>query len=218
MRSYIALSGRDGAFGWGRETPDGVYELTFSGLQAGKEYLLPDGERIMANADGGWFGRKKAMPHYVTCEGRLVLCDEQCISWEEAALLTVPEKPQKQSLPQIQKTEEQKGKTTFRTHLHGKGVDALPHILWPAGSEEIRRCMENGTPVYILPHPWRFVIVPGTKGQCAAGRYMQDGRITKTAAAVRARGGLIQPKGLQGYSYVPTQAGQAYWMLIREFT
>ena len=218
MRTYIALSGRDGAFGWGRETLSGEYELTFSGLQAGKVYLLPDGERITADAGGGWCGRRKAVPEYVMREGKIVLCDEQRISWAEATLMIAPAKKQEQPLPRLQEVKKQEITTTYRTHLHGENVDALPQVRWPAKCEEIRRCVEEGMPTYVLPHPWRFATVPGTKGQCAAGRYIQDGRITKTAVAVRARGGLIQPKGLQGYSYVRTEADQSYWMLIREFT
>ena len=142
----------------------------------------------------------------------------QRISWAEATLMIAPAKKQEQPLPRLQEVKKQEITTTYRTHLHGENVDALPQVRWPAKCEEIRRCVEEGMPTYVLPHPWRFATVPGTKGQCAAGRYIQDGRITKTAVAVRARGGLIQPKGLQGYSYVRTEADQSYWMLIREFT
>lgn len=217
MRGHMALTGRNGAFGWGRCGSDGEYALTFSGLAAGKNYTLSSGENITADDKGMWHGKKKEMPQFVAEDGKVILCDESSISWEEAALRIVPEK--KKTVRPEARTEKakttEKNSSIYRTHLNGEGVDALPRVVWPKGCGEIRACMEKGLPTRVLPYPWRFTVVPGTNGQCMVGRLMENGRITKTAAAVRAKGGLMQPKGLQGYDYVRTDTGEAYWMLIR---
>ena len=217
MRRYVALNGRDGAFGWGRRGSDEEYTLTFSGLIAGKSYMLPEGESITADSGGMWHGKRKEMPLFILADGKVILCDESSISWEEAALRLTPEKKKRE--PQEIRTESVKtnGKNqiVYRTHLNGESVDALPLVVWPKGCGEIRACMEKGLPTRVLPYPWRFTVVPGTNGQCMVGRLLENGRITKTAAAVRAKGGLMQPKGLQGYDYVRTDTGEAYWMLIR---
>lgn len=217
MRGYVALNGRDGAFGWGRRGGDGEYALTFSGLASGKEYMLSSGETIMADSSGMWHGKRKEMPLFAAADGKVILCDESSFGWEEAALRIAPEKKKtayQGTQAEIRKTSE-KTITVYRTHLNGEGVDTLPAAAWPKGCEEIRICMEKSMPTRVLPYPWRFTIVPGTNGQCMVGRLLENGRITKTAAAVRAKGGLMQPKGLRGYDYVRTDTGEAYWMLIR---
>ena len=71
MRGYVALNGRDGAFGWGRRGGDGEYALTFSGLASGKEYMLSSGETIMADSSGMWHGKRKEMPLFAAADGKV---------------------------------------------------------------------------------------------------------------------------------------------------
>lgn len=210
MRGYVALSGRDGAFGWGRQREDGSYDVLIGGFNPESSLEWSDGTAFLADAHGEWRGVQEEMPRYVRCGGRVVLCDESVISWEEAALLTKKQPPQIREV-QAKITEQ----VTYRTRANGRAVDELPDVQWPKGSEQIRNCFEKGRPAYVLPLPWRFAEVPGTRGACLVGRLMENGRIIKTAAAVRAKGGLLQPKALRGYSYVQSDRGEGYWMLIQ---
>lgn len=218
MRSYVALSGRGNAFGWARQNAQSGFEVSLGGLQPGQKYCLAGKGEITADTLGRWQGTAETAPVYVAMtDGSVILCDESSLTWEEASLLAAPKR--KASLQIVSaaaeeiKTEE---KVTYRTRLNLTPVDALPEIVWPKGCEKIRACFEKSRPVRVLPLPWRFAAVPGTKGQCLVGRLAQNGRIIKTAYAVRAKGGLLQPKGLQGYSYVRGEAGEGYWMLQQD--
>ncbi len=215
MRSYVALSGRGGAFGWGRKNTPGGYNLSLSGLKPESRYTLDNAREILTDARGCWQGETEEMPRFAAeiKGGCVVLCDEGRISWEEAALLVKPVK--EKTAPTVSAPKEEK--VIYRTRLNVQGVDALPALHWPKGSEEIRACFKKGLPVYVLPPPWRFTAVPGTKGQCFAGYLPKAGRIIKTACAVRAKGGLLQPKGLKGYSYVRAESGEGYWLLEKDF-
>lgn len=213
MRGYVALSGREGAFGWIRENGRNGCLVSLNGLKAECEYTLDGKEKIITDARGAWQGEQAEMPVFAAEKpsGRVILCDEARITWEEAALQAAPKKS-KPKPPKVIQTEE---KVQYRTRLHAQGVDALPALKWPRGSESLRACFEKSKPVRVLPLPWRFAAVPGTKGQYLVGYLQKAGRIIKTAYAVRAKGGLLQPKGLQGYSYVRGEAGEGYWLLTQ---
>lgn len=213
MRGYVALSGREGAFGWIRENGRSGYLVSLNGLKAECEYTLDGKEKITTDARGAWQGEQAEMPVFAAekSSGRVILCDEARITWEEAALQAAPKKS-KTKPPKVIQTEE---KVQYRTRLHAQGVDALPALKWPRGSESLRACFEKSKPVCVLPLPWRFAAVPGTKGQYLVGYLQKAGHIIKTAYAVRAKGGLLQPKGLQGYSYVRGEEGEGYWLLTQ---
>lgn len=214
MRGYVALSGREGAFGWGRKNALGGYDLSLSGLKPESRYTLDDARAVLSDARGCWQGQTEKMPRFVAemPSGRAVLCDEARMAWEEAMLLAAPKKS-KPAPPKVIQIEE---KVQYRTRLHAQGVDALPVLQWPRGSESLRACFEKSKPVRVLPLPWRFAVVPGTKGQCLVGYLAKADSIIKTAYAVRAKGGLLQPKGLQGYSYVRSETGEGYWLLEKD--
>lgn len=218
MRSYVALSGRDGAFGWSKRTEEGDYLISLGGLKEKETYTLPDGARITADDNGRWQGKKAAPLRFAAWQGRIVLCDESSVSWEEAALqVQLPPKEKTVQVVALQEdTREPARAVVYRTRTGNQRVDALPQVNWPKACEQIRRCFETEKPVRVLPYPWRFVCVPGTRGEQLVGCLKVQGKITKTAYAVRARGGLLQPKGLNGYDYVRTDTGENYWMLIRQ--
>lgn len=214
MHGYVALSGREGAFGWIRENGRSGYLVSLNGLKAEYEYTLDGKEKITTDARGAWQGEQAEMPVFAAekSSGRVILCDEARITWEEAALQAAPKKS-KPAPPKVIQIEE---KVQYRTRLHAQGVDALPVLQWPRGSESLRACFEKSKPVRVLPLPWRFAVVPGTKGQCLVGYLAKADCIIKTAYAVRAKGGLLQPKGLQGYSYVRSETGEGYWLLEKD--
>ena len=216
MRSYMALSGRDGAFGWSKAAGGDGYTVSFGGLKIGEVYTLPTGERITADENGRWQGRLSESPRYVAQGGQVILCDESSLTWEEAALLLRPAKKVQPVKYTEEKTEETPVDTVYRTRLNICPVDALPVIIWPKSLGKIRACFDKGQPRRVLPYPWRFVRVPGMQGEYLIGCLTENDRITKTAYAVRAKGGLLQPKGLQGYDYVRTDTGECYWMLLQD--
>lgn len=214
MRGYMALSGREGAFGWSREDADGCI-TALGGLLPGGEYTLSSKERITADAQGRWQGRQRAALLFVSHAGQVILCDESRITWQEAALLQQTEKMQTPTPAAEKESKAQQEPVQYRTRLHAQPVDALPQLRWLNGCEKLRACFLQEKPVRVLPYPWRFVQVRGMGGEGLAGCLTERGCITKTAAAVRARGGLLQPRGLKGYEYVKTDTGEAYWMLIQ---
>lgn len=216
MGGYAALCGRDGAFGWARESGPGSFSVSLSGLKAGQTYMLDGRREIVTDVRGAWQGDTEEAPAFAAekATGYVILCDEGRMTWEEAALQAAP---RRQKIAPRENTEKEvvqkKEKVQYRTRLHGQSVDALPALQWPKGSEDLRACFEKGPPVCVLPLPWRFALVPGTKGQCLVGVLQKSGRIIKIAYAVRAKGGLLQPRGLQGYKYVRSESGEGYWLL-----
>lgn len=217
MRGYVALSGRDGAFGWCKKTNDGGWLVSFGGLQAGERYSLSEDECITLDEKGCWQGRLLHAPRYAALRGRVILWDENSISLEEAALLARPKekKHEVHAVMQEEKTEEAKESVVYRTRLNQRSVAELPRLVWPKQLEKIKACFAQGIPVRVLSYPWRFVRVLGMQGEYLIGCLAENDRIVKTAYAVRAKGGLLQPKGLNGYDYVRTDAGENYWMLIQ---
>lgn len=213
MRSYVALTGRDGAFGWGRKNALGGYDLSLSGLKPESRYTLDNAREILSDARGGWRGETQEMPRFVAQvpSGRVVLCDETRMAWEEAALIMRPGKEKKAPEVIVPKDD----KVVYRTRLNTRGVDELPALQWPDGCADLRACFEKSQPAGVLP-PWRFAVVQGTKGQCLVGYLVKAGRIIKTAYAVRAKGGLIQPRGLQGYRYIRSETGEGFWLLEKD--
>ena len=224
MRSYVSLTGTGNAFGWGKRMPAGDWTVTMSGLIPQGKYLLAGKTEIAADASGRWAGRAESMPLYVALlpSGTVVLYDEERLTLEEAVLLArpertqkTPEKPHKEQVtasPEPARTE----KITYRTRLGAEAVDALPPLIWPTGKEKIQACFEKSKPVLVLPLPWRFAAVPGTRGMGCVGYYAAQGRVIKTAYAVRAKGGLFQPRELTGYQYIRGADGNGYWMLIEQ--
>lgn len=218
MRSYVALSGRENAFGWARLNTEDGFVVSLGGLRPGQKYCMAGKGEITADALGRWQGTAEIAPGYIaTMDGSVILCDESSLTWEEASLLAAPKRKQPVKIASAAVEEiKAEEKVIYRAGLNGTPVDALPALVWPKGCEKIRDCFEKGLPVRVLPLPWRFVAVPGTKGQCLVGRLVQNGCIIKTAYAVRAKGGLLQPKGLQGYDYIRGETGEGYWMLKQD--
>ncbi|MBR5231193.1 MAG: hypothetical protein IKW00_02970 [Clostridia bacterium] len=217
MRTYIGLMGIGNAFGWGKRNAQGEYEVMLGGLRPHTVYTL--GGEGQAESDGR--GNIKTviadMPLYIADEkGDVALYDAEVISYEEVRILSAPKA--KIEVKEVQTTQMMPEKippVVYRTRLHISPVDALPRRIWPGGYEKLRTLMESGKPVRILPQPWRFTMIPGSGGICFAGYAAKHGRIVKTAYAVRAKGGLMQPKALQGYKYVRSEAGEGFWMYVQ---
>ena len=51
---------------------------------------------------------------------------------------------------------------------------------------------------------------------CCFGIRVRDDRVCGVLYAVRARGGMIPPKGLTGYRYEQALDGAGYWVLRQE--
>ena len=215
MRSYIGLTGRGDAFGWGKRNAQGEYEITLGGLSPRTVYALGSKERAESDSRGNIKRVVACMPLYVADgAGAVVLHDAGRLSYEEARMLALPaEAPV--SAPAAAETAETPSETLYRTRLHDAPVDALPKRVWPRGHEKLRALTESGKPAGILPYPWRFTVIPGSGGMCFAGYAAKHGRVVKTAYAVRARGGLMQPKALQGYRFIRSEAGENYWMYVQ---
>lgn len=105
----------------------------------------------------------------------------------------------------------------YRPLSDGEPVDRLPELFWPPEAQAIRPYFSAYLPFKLFDAPlWRFVRVPGQgNGVCCVGYRAQKDRVTQTVFAVRARGGLIPPKGLQGYRYQRGMDGAGYWTLWR---
>lgn len=219
MRAYIGLTGRGEAFGWGKQNAQGEYAVTLGGLLPHTVYTLGSQGEFKTDGRGSIQTVTADMPLYIAsaADGSVVLHDAEMLSYEEALMLAAPVKKTETKeimQPQLAPVQETQP-VIYRTRLHGVPVDALPHRMWPKGQEKLRTLMESGKPVGILPFPWRFTVIPGSGGMCFAGYAAKGGRVVKTAYAVRAKGGLMQPKALQGYRYIRSETGEGYWMYFQ---
>lgn len=231
MRSYISYTGIGAAFGWGKRTAEGSICLTLGGLAPNETYALDGTTGISADSKGCWTGICGQAPMYITrmSVSGVALYDEARLTLEEARAILQPSR-------RLQKKEDRKTETVktakkeeavqttvdfeeepapYRPRSAEAPVDALVPLLWPDGTEKIRACFEENKPVSVLPLPWRFVAVPGTRETGFVGYCAAQGKVIRTAWAVRAKGGLFQPRALSGYRYVCGTDGTGYWMLIK---
>ena len=77
--------------------------------------------------------------------------------------------------------------------------------------------MENNRPAAVFAdRAWRTVRVREAGMPCCFGIRVRDDRVCGMLYAVRARGGMIPPKGLTGYRYEQALDGAGYWVLRQE--
>ena len=100
----------------------------------------------------------------------------------------------------------------------GEGVDALPRLIWPKESAELKPYFDTQPPIRPFDAPgWRFVRVPSpirSVGYCAVGMYASDCRVRQVAYAVPGTPHHA-PAFLPGYRYQPGMDGKGYWTLWR---
>lgn len=219
-RTYAPLTGVGKAFGWGVRRENG-WQVTLGHLAPAEKYMLDGADEIVTDNLGGWAGIARGyMPRCISHvpDGRLVLFDEEKISYDDAVLLarrsreiqkTITEKPKDEA-----KIKAESVPVIYRTRLNGSPVDVLPEIKWPEEAKEVRPYFEQYKPVRLLEAAsWRFVCV---QDHCFVGRRVQGGRVCEIAWALQARGAMLPPKGLEGYRYVRCADGKACWMLTKK--
>lgn len=100
----------------------------------------------------------------------------------------------------------------------GAPVDALPPLIWPRGTEDIRRYRLACPPIRPFDEPgWRFVRAPSPIRQaayCAVGWRTDEDWVTGIAYAVPGNA-YRPPAPLPGYRYRPGREGMGYWVLFK---
>ena len=225
MQGYTQLTGLNGAFGWGRRSPEGRVEMTLGGLKKCESYTLAGKERIRTDESGSWHGSvRDEVPLYVAqCgDGKLMLYNEERTDRQAAALLArrfaekrkpaaVPEKKPETAIPH----KEPEKAVVYRTRLSDRAIDALPKLVWPPKEKKIRPYFEKNRPIRVLDAPaWHFVQVQGSGVPCYAGYRVQEDRVCEVAWAVQARGAMLPPNGMQGYRYTRCAVG-ACWLMTK---
>jgi len=93
-------------------------------------------------------------------------------------------------------------------------VDALPELAWPEGTEQLKPYFKKHRPLRLFNSPgWRTVRVQEAGAVYCFGYFARNDRITEVMYGMQARGGMIPPKGLQGYRYERALDGSGYWVL-----
>lgn len=153
---------------------------------------------------------------YIAAQTVAALPDGMDIAADAPAAPIISE-PAQPAAPIISEPAEPAAPVILREPSQAEPVDALPSLVWPKGTEGIKPYFGMYPPIALFDAPlWRFVRVPGQgAGVCCVGYRAENDRVTQTVHAVRARGGLIPPKGLQGYRYQRGMDGQGYWTLWR---
>lgn len=227
--AYGRFTGEGGAFGW---CLDG--RITLGGLPAHADLTLV-GEReqipITTDAQGAWSGRMvHDVPLCVARESRVLLYDESRIGAPAAAALVAvrrePPVPREEPVPREQPPAPSEpppppmedtpvpASTVYRAPSKAPSVDALPSLAWPRQAEQLKPYFDTLPPIRLFDAPgWRFVRAREAGMNCCFGICSREDRVAEVLYGVRARGGMIPPKGLQGYSYRQALDGAGYWVL-----
>lgn len=240
---YVRLTGDHGAFGW-QCRQEGAWQATLGGCGGRPCLLIGEkGERsVSCDASGTWRGDSgcgrilcvAALP-----EGEVLLYDVQRLSRQEARVLCRERsRPQPAKPPQDAKTPQDKTTDTpdqeqqmqddgqkmqqsdqpirYRTPAQTTPVDALPALQWPDRIGNLRAYFEKNRPIRLFDWPqWRMIRWQNIGGApCYVGVRIGEERISAVMYAVKARGGLLPPKGLSGYRYQQGQDG-GYWTLVQ---
>lgn len=209
--TYVRLTGRNGAFGWQREG-----RVTLGGLRPRQAYgLLCDGGAMdfQSDAQGAWSGQGKGAVICVFRGGQAVLWNENRVNQAGSqSLLTARQAPPPMP-PTPPSPERPKEKAiTYRPISDAPPVDALPVLRWPDAAAQLRPYFDSLRPCGLFPG-WRTVRTREAGMPCCFGYHAQGDRVDGLLYGVQARGSMLPPKGLQGYSYERAADGQGYWVL-----
>lgn len=219
---YVRFGSREGAFGWQREG-----RVTLGGLMPETDYQLvcAQGEiPLRTDANGAWSGRLlHDVPLCVALADRVILWNETRETAASAAALLagrrapvperLPEPPAQTQEPMEEVTAEEQP-VSYREPSGGLPVDRLPTLIWPARAAQLKPYFDSHCPSRPLNAPcWRLVDVREAGMRCCFGYRAQDDRVCEVLYGVQARGGLVPPKGLQGYRYERGLDGSGYWVL-----
>ena len=210
--TYTRLTGRNGAFGWQRES-----RISLGGLRPRQTYgLLCDGGgmEVQTDSQGAWSGQGKGVLVCVSRGGQAVLWNENRVNQAGAqALLAArqaPPPPAPSPAPPPEKPKEKA--VAYRKPANTPPVDALPALHWPEAAAQLRPYFDSLRPSALFPG-WRTVRTREAGMPCCFGYHVQGDRVDGLLYGVQARGSLLPPKGLQGYSYERAADGQGYWVL-----
>lgn len=243
---YRLMRGRQGASGHIREMGDGGL-LSAGGLTPGERYALralPGGECLQEKAADGEgcvsFACTALGPVFLARGSSVVLWEGEeqgywmacgCLQQEKKAPAALASPAQEaappaeeapaapaDALPPSPPRPAQRSAVPLRSPGEGAPVDALPALLWPRGTEAIRRYRASCPPIRPFDEPgWRFVRTPSPIRQaayCAVGWRTEDGRVTGVAYAVP--GSAYRPPApLPGYRYRPGRQGIGYWVIFK---
>ena len=222
--AYVRMSGTAGAFGWHQGQA-----LVLGGLDERREYLLlgETGEqRFVSDGQGGARVPLACGAPLCVAEGeRVILYDPGRVDREAAAALVASRRapvPERRAEPpaaiaQEEMLEEEEPPVAeavaYRAPSQEPPVDRLPELIWPEGAAQLRPYFEKHTPLRLLDAPgWRTVQVREGSVLYCLGRHVLSDRVDEVMYALRARGSMIPPKGLQGYRYERLADG-GYWVL-----
>lgn len=236
---YVRLTGEQGAFGW-QCMQDGLWQATLGGCGERPCLLIGDkGEkRIACDVSGAWRGNSEC--GRIVCvaalpEGEALLYDVQRLSRQEARVLcrersrpkvakplqeAKPVEDKAENAPQQEKPCENaqalQEEITYRAPSTAAPVDALPALQWLEKIDNLRAYFEKNRPIRLFDWPqWRMIRWQNMGGApCYVGVRIGEERILAVMYAVKARGGLLPPKGLAGYRYQHGQDG-GYWTLVQ---
>ena len=211
--SYVRLTGRNGAFGWQREG-----RIALGGLRPRQTYgLLFDGGKseFQADTQGAWSGKAAGEVLGVGRGGQAILWNENRVHQAGAqALLNIRPEPAPQTPPPPPPSPEKPKEKAipYRRTADTPPVDALPTLQWPQAAAQLRPYFDTLRPVGLFPG-WRTVKTREAGMPCCFGFHIQGDRVDGLLYGVQARGSMLPPKGLQGYSYERAADGQGYWVL-----
>ena len=231
--AYTRMIGEGGAFGWHQGQA-----LVLGGLEERREYLLlcETGTQPFTS-DAGGSARvplRYGAPLCVAVGTHVVLYDGDRVSREAAtALVAARHSPPPRTEPTIRQAPISEVPAAvpepprptppderapaqpvpYRAPSDAPPVDALPALIWPAAAEQLRPYFEKNRPLRLLSAPgWRTVRVQQAGLPCCLGYRAEGDRVSAVLYAVRARGSMLPPKGLQGYRYERLADG-GYWVL-----
>ena len=229
--AYTRFAGQGDAFGWydGRR-------ITLGGLRPDTDYRLICGQErhdIHSDARGAWSGQLlHDVPLCLARGEHPVLWDEARITAAQAALLTrkretppptekepapEPAEPEPEPAPEPEPTPEREPEAApviYRPASSGIPVDALPALQWPEGAAQLKQIFRENRPARLFDLPgFRTVRCREAGVDCCFGFRARDDRVCEVLYGVRARGGMVPPRGLQGYRYQRALDGSGYWVL-----
>ena len=223
--AYTRFSGVGTAFGWRADA-----RITLGGLRPDTDYALVcerESYPIHTDAQGAWSGQVlHDVPLCVALADRPVLYDESRVNAvSAAALLTARKAPAEQEtareaiceaeiMPEAEQDEKTAEVIVYRQPTDQEPVDRLPALHWPKGAESLRPYFADHLPVRLMADlSWRTVRVREGGMSCCFGYRAVNDRVSEVLYGVRARGGMVPPRGLQGYMYERMLDGGGYWVL-----